>query len=49
MAILDTNLENALGVMESLKKEKTVFYGFNNAQCVFKVGIQNGHIKPPSD
>ena len=26
MAILDTNLENALGVIESLKKEKTVFY-----------------------
>lgn len=29
MAILDTNLENALGVIESLKNEKIVFYGFN--------------------
>ena len=29
MAILDTNLENALGVINSLKNEKIVFYGFN--------------------
>ena len=29
MAILDYGLENALGVIDSLKKENVVFYGFN--------------------
>lgn len=29
MAIFDTNLENALGIINSLKQEKPVFYGFN--------------------
>lgn len=29
MTIFDTSLENALGVINSLKQEKTIFYGFN--------------------